>query len=75
VVNIRDPNVTVRPLILPSAVIIQFGFVFVHINREILCFHIPVVKDIPAPAPFCEGILVSGIDVHGAKGVNSVGRD
>jgi hypothetical protein len=74
VVNIRDPDITVRSFILPPAVIIQFGLVFVHFNREVSCFHIPVVKDIPPPVPFCESILASGINILGTKGENSVGR-
>jgi hypothetical protein len=74
VVNIRDPNITVRSFIRPPAVIIQFGLIFVHFNREVPCFHIPVVKDIPAPVPFCEGILVCRIDILGTEGENSVGR-
>jgi hypothetical protein len=74
-VDVRNPNVTVRSLIHPSAIVIQFGFIFIHINREILCPHIPVVKDIPTPVPFCKGIFVSGINVLGTTIEKSVGRD
>jgi hypothetical protein len=73
VVDIGNPNVSIGPLIHPSAIVGQFGFIFMHFSRQILCPHIPVVEDIPAPVPLRERILVCGIDVIGSRGKHSVG--
>ncbi|UCE39757.1 MAG: hypothetical protein JSV17_09695 [Candidatus Aminicenantes bacterium] len=74
-VDIRNPDIPIRPFIHPLSVVVQFGFIFIHFNREVPRSHIPVVKDIPSPVPFRESILVSSIDVLGTKGEKSVGRD
>jgi hypothetical protein len=73
VVDIRNPDIPIGSFIHPITIVVQFGFILIHINRQIPCSHISVVKDITAPVPFCKSILVSGVNVIGTRGEKSGG--
>ncbi len=75
VVNIGNPNITVWPLIGPTAVIIQLRLILIQFNRQITASHISVLEHVPASVPLCEAIFLTGIEIVRTKCKKSIGHD